>query len=471
MDAYAAFAALFGILCGRRAQLAYLYAFREVFSGKKNRGRGRRAVEAFAALLYIRGTMAGLNITSEIGVLKRVVVHSPGPEVEAMTPKEAEADLYNDIIPLSAMRAEFDLLKSFLGKVAEVFELKDLLAGSLAGAGDRHEFLDDLARLCPIRGRMEELMAMTSAELARVAIEGLPALPGSLSSALNPRSFSLRPLPNAYFMRDSASVFRDWALASATAYDVRLIESIVTRFIFRRHPDFHAKGLLMDGPGERSRYITMEGGDILVLSPNVLAVGVSERTTPDSVERLAANAARAFGEDMTVFAVALPRDRACIHLDMVFTEVDRDAALVYAPIVTGRNRARVVRINASAKGELGFEEEEGLLQGLWGVGIDLEPLSCGGSDPLFQEREQWWSGANSFAFAPGKILMYSCNAKSLDVLAGAGFAIREAREFIEGPLKIEDFDRLAVRFDGIELARGGGGARCMTMPVEREDVL
>jgi arginine deiminase len=415
--------------------------------------------------------MAGLNITSEIGILKRVMVHSPGPEVEAMTPKEAEADLYNDIIPLSAMRSEFDVLKAFLGKVSEVLELKELLAQALADSGNRYEFLDGIAQLCPIRSRMEELMAMSPAELARVVIEGLPALPGSLAGTLSPRSFSLRPLPNAYFMRDSAAVVRDWAIASATAFDVRLIESIVTRFLFRRHPDLHANGLLIDGPRERSRFITIEGGDVVVLSPNVLAVGVSERTTADSVERLASNAATAFGGDMTVFAVVLPRERACINLDMVFTVVDRDAALVYAPLVTGRNRTRVVRIDAGAKGTLRFGEEEGLLQGLWGAGFDLEPLSCGGVDPLFQEREQWWSGANSFAFAPGKIIMYSCNAKTLDVLSGAGFAIREAGDFIEGREKVEDFERLAVRFDGIELARGGGGARCMTMPVEREEAM
>jgi arginine deiminase len=415
--------------------------------------------------------MPGLHITSEIGALKRVIVHSPGPEVEAMTPKEAEADLYNDIIPLQAMRREFDTLKAFLGKVSQVFELKDLLAQSLTDAGNRYEFLDLLAQLCPIRSRMEELMGMGPAELARVAIEGLPALSTSLSGALSRRSFSLRPLPNAYFMRDSAAVLRDWAISSATAFDVRLVESIATRFIFRRHPDFLTRGLLIDGPRERSRFITIEGGDVVVLAPTVLAVGVSERTTADSVERLAVSAARAFGEDMVVFAVVLPRERACIHLDMVFTAIDRDAALVYAPIVTGRSRARVVRIDALADGSLRFGEEEGLMQGLWGVGIDLEPLSCGGTDPLFQEREQWWSGANSFAFAPGKIIVYSCNTKTLDALAAAGFAIREASAFVEGRERIEDFGRLAVTFEGIELARGGGGARCMTMPVEREDVV
>jgi arginine deiminase len=413
--------------------------------------------------------MSGLNVTSEIGALKRVIIHSPGPEVEAMTPREAQADLYNDIIPLQSMRAEFDLLKAFLGRVSTVLELRGLLAELLSYSDLRRYFLEELAGFCPIGHRMEELKAMEAADLARAAIEGLPAPAGSLSSTLNGRAFSMRPLPNAYFMRDSAAVVRDWAIASATAYDVRLVESVIMRFVFRRHPELRAAGFLLDGPEERNRFITIEGGDVLVLSPGVLAVGVSERTTADAVERLAARAAKAFAGDVTVFAVALPRERSCIHLDMVFTVVDRDAALVYEPVVTGRDRARVVRIDAGPGGSLRFREEEGLLQGLKGAGFDLEPLSCGGADPLCREREQWWSGANSFAFAPGKILVYSCNERTLDELARAGFATRDARDFAEGRARVEDFGRLAVRFEGIELARGGGGARCMTMPVERAE--
>jgi arginine deiminase len=415
--------------------------------------------------------MSSLNVTSEIGKLKRVVLHSPGLEVEAMTPREAEADLYNDIIPLQAMRAEFDVLKAFLGKVSQVLELRELLAELLAYSDLRRYFLEELGRCCPIGPRMEELMGLGAEELARVAIEGLPAPRGSLSATLGGRAFSMRPLPNAYFMRDSAAVLRNWAVASATAFDVRLVESVIMRFVFRRHPKLRAEGFLIDGPAERNRFITIEGGDVVSLSPRVLAVGISERTTADAVERLAARAARSFGEDMVVLAVAMPRERACIHLDMVFTAIDRDAALVYAPVVTGRDRARVIRIDAGAGGSMRFREEEGLLPGLKAAGIDLEPLSCGGDDPLCQEREQWWSGANSFAFAPGKILIYSCNQRTLEVLSRSGFAVRDAADFIEGRAKVEDFGRLAVRFEGIELARGGGGARCMTMPVEREDVV
>ncbi len=414
--------------------------------------------------------MPGLNVTSEIGVLRRVVLHSPGPEVEAMTPKEAAEDLYNDIIPLSAVRAEHDQLKSFLSLVARVHELKDLLAESLASPGSRFEFITALSGLCPIKPRIDELMGLHPADLADLVIEGLPARPTSLAGLLSPRSFVMRPLPNTYFMRDSAAVFRDWAISCATAFDVRLIESIVTRFIFTRHPDFRAKGILFDGPRERNRFVTIEGGDVLVIGPRLLAIGISERTSPEAIELLAQNAGRSFEEPVTILAVVLPKERATIHLDMVFTMIDRDAALVYAPVVMGQNAAQVVRIDVDPRGRASFKDTAGLLPGLKELGHDLEPVLCGDGHPLYEDREQWWSGANSFSFAPGKIVMYSCNVRTLEALHRAGFEVKKASDFLSGGESPDDYPRLAVGFDGIELARGGGGARCMTMPVEREEL-
>lgn len=300
-----------------------------------------------------------------------------------------------------------------------MYKVTDLLAQAIAPNGNKFEFLKTLAALCPIRSRMDELSAMSAPELARLTIEGLPALEKSLSAVLDPHAFAVRPLPNTYFMRDSAAVFRNHVLSGATAFDVRLIESVVTRFIFQHHPDFMAKGLLLNGPEERSRYITIEGGDFLVLGPTALAVGVTERTTPDAVERVAVNAARMVGEPVTVVAVQIPRERATIHLDMVFTVIDRDACLVYAPVVMDGSRCRAVRIQAQPN---------------------------------------------------GKIVVYNCNAYTLEALSKAGFEYRRAEVFIGGEARTEDFGRLVVGFDGIQLARGGGGARCMTCPVEREDI-
>ena len=387
-----------------------------------------------------------------------------------MTPEEAEKDLYNDIIPLDAVLKEYRRLKDFLSMVSQVYELVDLLGDCLVDTGNNFEFLGDLGRCIPLGPAMETLMALPGRELAALIIKGIPAPKNSLSRLLNEQSYLSRPLPNTYFMRDSAAVVGSAVVSATIAYDVRMVEAVVTRFIFTHHTDFLASGLLLDGPAERNRYLTAEGGDLIVVSPDVLTIGVSERTTPYAVERLARNAALIFGREISVFAVDLPKTRATIHLDMVFTLVDRDAALVYGPSILGPNRSSVYRIDVGKNGKLKFSEVDSLFKGLAGMGIELEPVLCGKGDRLHQQREQWLSGANSFAFAPGKILMYSCNRYTAEALSDAGFDIIDSERFIAGRDVVDDHGRLAVTFDGIELARGGGGARCMTLPVERDPI-
>lgn len=418
--------------------------------------------------------MERLRIDSEIGTLKRVILHSPGLEVESMTPDEAEKDLYNDIIPLDSVLSEYTQLKSFLGSIAKMYELVDILKECLGDQGNKYEFLAGLSRCFPVGSAMERLMAMEAGDLANAVIRGIPSPRGSLASLVDPGSYLSRPLPNAYFMRDSAAVLGEFLISSAMAFDVRSVEAVITRFIFTHHPDFLAREVLFDGPSERNRYLTMEGGDIAVLSPGILAIGISERTTASAVEKLARNALRwaagAAGGELCIFAVDLPKERATIHLDMVFTMIDRDAALVYEPVILGPGRSRVFRIEPGRNGKLKFYQEDSLLKGLRKKGLDLQPVLCGGRDPLSQKREQWLSGANSFAFGPGKIIMYSCNKGTAEALSAAGFEIRSAKDFMEGGLSAFGFKRLAVTFDGVELARGGGGARCMTLPVERESI-
>ncbi|MDP2792232.1 MAG: arginine deiminase family protein [Rectinemataceae bacterium] len=415
--------------------------------------------------------MKSLAIESEIGILKRVILHTPGPEIEAMTPGEAEKDLYNDILPLSAVLKEYLQLKKFLACVAEVHELLDLLSDCLADVGNKFEFLSDLGRCFPIRSSMEELMALPARDLAEIVVRGVPSSPASLAHRLDGESYVSRPLPNTYFMRDSAAVIGDCAVSAATAFDVRMVEAVITRFIFTHHPDFAARTLLFDGPSERNRYMTVEGGDIIVLAPKVFAIGISERTTPYAVERIVRNAARISESDITVFAVDLPKTRATIHLDMVFTMIDRDAALIYEPVILGAQKSAIYRIDAGKSGKLKYREVDSLLAGLKEEGIDLEPVICGKGHRIYQQREQWLSGANSFAFAPGKILMYSCNKLTVEALADSGFAVVDSKAFIDGADSVDNYGRLAVTFDGIELARGGGGARCMTLPVERAAVV
>ena len=414
--------------------------------------------------------MRTLAIDNEIGTLRRVILHTPGDEIEAMTPEEAERDLYNDIIPLESVLNEYVQLKRFLSTVSEVFELTDLLADCLVDTGNKFEFLSDLLRCLPIRSSMEWLMALPSHELASRIVRGIAAPENSLAFRLDSHAFISKPLPNMYFMRDSAAVLGDSVISAATAFDVRMVEAFITRFIFTHHSDFTAKRVLFDGAIERNRYLTLEGGDILVLSPNLLAIGISERTTPHAIERIARNIAKVSDRDIKIFAVDLPKTRATIHLDMVFTMIDRDAALVFEPVIIGSKRSSVYRIESGKNGKLQYSEVDSLLKGLKAEGLSLDPVLCGNGHRIRQQREQWLSGANSFAFAPGKILMYSCNTYTAQALSHKGYEIVPSDRFIAGKDAVESYTRLAVTFEGIELARGGGGARCMTLPVERDPI-
>jgi arginine deiminase len=411
--------------------------------------------------------MRSVGIENEIGRLRRVIIHSPGSEIEAMTPREAERSLYNDIIPLSAVRQEYVKLRDFLRLVTTTYELIDLLAACLSDEQNKLQFLKEYGKINPIVHIIDDLMSFSPKELAHFILTGIIAPKDSLARCLNPHSFIANPLPNAYFMRDSLAIIGSKVVSAAFAFDVRMAEAYITRFIFLHHPDFRNDGILLDGPEERNRLVTIEGGDIHVLSSNVLAIGISERTTAFAIDRLARRIARAAEVPTTIFAVDLPKERATIHLDMVFTMVDRNAALAYKPVMLGSHRAQVYRLETNLQGEIHYEEEKSLFDGLQKVGIELEPILCGNGHPVYQEREQWLSGANSFAFAPGKILMYSCNMHTLEALDANGFAVVPAQDFLEARADAEGYGRLAVAFDGIELARGGGGARCMTLPVER----
>ncbi|MFP4373394.1 MAG: arginine deiminase family protein [Spirochaetaceae bacterium] len=406
-------------------------------------------------------------VDSEIGRLKRVIVHSPGTEIERMTPESARQLLYHDIIPISVVSREHEKLKAFLSQISEVYEMKDLVASVINATGEAKAAV--VQAISPDE-RAGELIRLGADELVGTLIGGLPARRHTLTDYLSERLYDIPPLPNLYFMRDGAMVFRDRVLVGAMAHRVRVNESLLLKAAFSYVPQLDSEGILFDGMLEGGGDVRLEGGDFMPVSPNTLVLGVSERSSAEAVDRLVHHLTDTFAEPFHIFVVMLPHEPSTIHLDMVFTLIDHHTALVYAPYVLGPKRLRVLRMDVSPGRPTLIRDVSGLIEGLAELGVEVEPVLCGGESEVYQQREQWMSGTNVLAVAPGKIVGYDCNVATADACADAGFTVRPVDVFLCGEEHIDDHERLLVLTPGVELARGGGGARCMTLPVEREPI-
>ncbi len=382
-----------------------------------------------------------------------------------MTPEAAEELLFNDIVPVTVVRSEHDSITAFLRLVCDVVEVEDLLARSFADEEVRRRVISRACDTVDAGHRSAELAELSPEALVAALVRGLPRRRDSLERYLSSRLYDIPPMPNLYFMRDAAMVYREGVVVGAMAHPVRRLESILMRAALA---DAAGNGVLFDGSTVAAGDVRLEGGDLLVARPDVLLVGISERTSAAAVDLLIQRLMARYGEPMTIIAVVLPHLRATIHLDMIFTFLDSDSALVYPPLVTGPNRVQVVRIQLDPGREPRIDEPDSILAALDAAGVQVDAVPCGGSDRLSQQREQWLSGTNVFAFAPGKVVGYACNVETLAALDRAGFTVRDADVFTGGTETVEQHKRLVVGCPGAELARGGGGVRCMTLPIERD---
>ncbi len=416
-----------------------------------------------------------IDVQSEIGRLDAVLLHRPGAEVENMTPRNVSRALYSDILNLSIAQKEYEQLYGTLSKVATVYEVSDLLVKVLDDEKSREELIRRICVSEEVISYYETLMQMPSRELCRVLIEGLPARIDSLTSYFRNEYYAIYPLYNFYFTRDAAVTIGNNALICRMANKVRMRESLIMNAIYRHSGAFECNVVDANEQRDRASSVIMEGGDILIAREDILIIGNGVRTTSQGIDFIVDRICRNYPcGRYNVLVQQLPSEpESFIHLDMVFTLLDRDKCMVFKPLIMQSNQYQTVHIVIEDGNVLSIRPVAGLLPALKSLGMDLKPVVCGGADDWDQEREQWHSGANFFAFAPGKVLTYARNVHTLEELDANGFEIVSASDFMSGRRDdlVSDPSKLcAVALNGSELPRGGGGARCMTMPLSRQKI-
>lgn len=414
----------------------------------------------------------GISINSEIGELEGVILHTPGAEVENMTPQNAQRALYSDILNLSIARKEYSQLSGVLGKVAKTYQVQDLLCKVLSNDASKQELITTICKHENAIYLIDELLNIPAKELASLLIVGVPLKRNNLTNFLSHERFSLPPLYNFYFTRDASISVRDKVLISRMANRVRDLECIIMEAIFKYSGVFQTTTINPLDYGSNEN-ITIEGGDVLIAREDILLIGSSIRTTTQAIDFVLSRllALKDKGKRYILVQELPESPESFIHLDMVFTMLDVDKCMAFEPVILKPNRYQTVQITVQNGKVLEIKTVENILTALKGLGMDLKPIICGGTkDPWVQEREQWHSGANFFAIGPGKVIGYARNTYTMDEMNKNGFDIIRAKDVLADKINLKDYKKYVLTIDGNELPRGGGGARCMTMPVRRKPV-
>jgi len=419
-----------------------------------------------------------VNVTSEIGRLRRVLVHEPGIEVDRMVPPMMEELLFDDILFGEKARDEHGRFRRLLQVLGiEVVETARLLRETLADPEAREWLWSMLLPQLPpdlrsaVPGSAEEALAVVVGGVTNSDGAGIEV--GDL--------FRLAPLPNWCFQRDPQVVLGDGVVFSAMATPARWREGILARAIFRFHPELGSTTVIHDPmrpePGLEQFFgyhrPRLEGGDMLVLSTDVVAVGVSERTNALAVDALARGLARMESGPRWLEVVHLPKRRAYMHLDTVVTPADHDAALAFPPVICGDGPQLAETYEVDLRAEDHTPRHRGcLIDAVKPHGLDLELIPCGGADAVAQQREQWTDGANTLALAPGVITLYDRNIATAAELDRRGWRVIAAEDVLLGraEVSLDDGKKTCLLLASNEISRARGGPHCLSHPLVRDDV-
>jgi arginine deiminase len=401
-----------------------------------------------------------ISVYSEIGKLKVVLLHCPGAEVENIVPDYLRRLLFDEIVFLDQARREHNQFAEILrGEGVEVLYLTDLMADILKDPLVKEEFLMDfmVEGRVVTQGLQEAIKEMFSAYSSKEFIEKCIAgvrkedlkyiIPKALGDMVkNPYPFYLDPIPNLYFQRDPFASIGKGISLNVMSNETRNRETIFAKYIFNYHPRFKNISRWYN----RDKIHPIEGGDILVLSNKVVAIGISDRTSPMAVERISQNLLNSEESFNTVLAFDIPKTRAYMHLDTVFTMVNYDQFTIYSGI---EEPLDVYCITRGKSKELNIKYEHRDLTGILKQHLNLPAVNlirCGDGDPIAASREQWSDGSNTLAVSPGKVICYNRNRITNNALSKNRIEVLE--------------------FDSYELSRGRGGPRCMSMPLIRDNL-
>jgi arginine deiminase len=403
-----------------------------------------------------------VNVASETGRLRAVLLHRPGVEIERMTPLNAAHALYSDILNKPIVDEEYSNFCGVLERWTDVYYVEDILEHLLKDVELRRHLVEESCKMDGCTGLTARLMEMEARSLAAVLIEGCEN-PGW--NGVDDDRYLLKPLYNLFFTRDASSTVYDRVLINSMSFEVRERETLIYEAIFKH---FFKVGTLNAMAWDSEA--RTEGGDVQIASPELLCIGQGIRTNEKGIRYLA----EAFAKERERFHILtqeLPMSpESFIHLDMVFTFLGKHQCMVFEPMLkkTGLFAGKATTLITIEGGKVSYTEVPNMVKGLEKLGWEIEPVIGGGSDPWVQLREQWHSGCNFFSLGDGKVTGYRRNTKTIEALDKAGFAVLNAEDIVSGKVDMKAYDKFVAAFPGSELPRAGGGARCMTMPILRD---